>query len=88
MTVSDSGVTLKHLGKTAWRFQRTFKTSPEKLVPFVAAIVSTCAPETACITIDQIVFEPKHWIDLLTRYSLPTRYGEGMSCQRCRTARN
>jgi len=79
MTVSDSAVALKELRKTPWRFQRTFKTPLKRLDPFVAAVVSTGAPETACITIDQVVFKPKHWIELLTRYSLPTRYEKGMS---------
>jgi hypothetical protein len=49
------------------------------LRPFVTAILSTASPETACITIEQAVFEPKHWIGLLTRYSLPPRYGKGVS---------
>ena len=31
------------------------------------------------MAIEQAVFEPKHWIDLLTRYSLPPRYAKGVS---------
>jgi hypothetical protein len=79
MTVSDLPGALKQLRNTRWRFQHTFKTPLERLTPFVTAIVSTGAPKTACITIEEVVFEPKHWIDLLTRYSLPARHGKGMS---------
>lgn len=35
--------------------------------------------KTGCVTVEQVVFEPQHMIDLLTRYSLPTRYGKGVS---------
>ena len=79
MNVSDTPSALKQIRKTAWKFQQTFKTPLNNLQPFVAAILSTASPETACITIEQAVFEPKRWIDLLTRYSLPPRYGKGVS---------
>ncbi len=79
MKVSDSLGSLKQLRKTPWRFQRTFRTPLKKLDLFVTAIVSAGAHETACVTIDEVVFEPKNWIDLLTRYSLPARYEKGMS---------
>jgi len=79
MKVFDSPGALKQLRKSPWRFQKTFKTPLRRLDPFVAVIVQTGAPETAYITIDQVVFEPKHWIDLLARYSLPSRYGKGIS---------
>jgi hypothetical protein len=35
--------------------------------------------QTACITIDQAMFEPTHWIDQLIRHSLPPRYQKGTS---------
>jgi hypothetical protein len=79
MNVSDTPSALKQIRKTPWKFQQTFKTPLDNLQPFVAAILSTASPESACITIEQAVFEPKHWIDLLTRYSLPPRYGKGVS---------
>lgn len=59
--------------------QQTFKTPLNNLQPFVATIISTASPEIACVTIEQAVFEPKHWIDLLTRHSLSPRYGKGAS---------
>jgi hypothetical protein len=54
--------------------------SSKKIQPFVAAIVATDQPfQTACVTIEQAVIEPRHWIELLTRYSLPPRYEKGVS---------
>src|SRR5262249_41441496 len=78
MKLSDAPTTLKQLRKTPWKFQQTFKTPLEKLEPFVAAIVSLGLPKTASVTIQQAVFEPKHWINLLTHHSLPAKYGKGM----------
>ena len=79
MNASDTASALKQLRKSSWKFQQTFKTPLKKLEPFVASIVSTGKPQTACVTIEQIVFEPKHLIDLLIRHSLPPRYGKGVS---------
>jgi hypothetical protein len=53
--------------------------SSEELEAFRGSDPSTASPESACIRIEQAVFEPKHWIDLLNRYSLPPRYGKGVS---------
>jgi hypothetical protein len=79
MNLSDSPGALKQIRKTSWKFQQTFKTPLNNLQPYVAAILSSAPLETACVTIDQAVFEPKHWIDLLTRYSLQPRYSKGVS---------
>jgi hypothetical protein len=79
MNVSDAPSALKQIRKTSWKFQQTFNTPLNNLQPYVAAILSAASPETACVTIEQAVFEPKHWIDLLTRYSLPPRYSKGVS---------
>ena len=79
MNLSETPSALKQIRKAAWKLQQTFKTPLKNLRPFVAAILSTASPETAVITIEQAVFEPEHWIDLLTRYSLPPRYGKGVS---------
>jgi hypothetical protein len=80
MEVSDTPNALKQVRRTAWKFQQTFKTPLKNLQPFVATIVSAGQSfQTACITIDQAVFEPKHWIDLLIRHSLPPRYQKGTS---------
>jgi hypothetical protein len=79
MNASDTPSALKQIRKASWKFQQTFKTPLKKLESFVASIISTGGPQTACVTIEQIVFEPKHLIDLLTRYSLPPRCGKGAS---------
>jgi hypothetical protein len=79
MYVPDTPSALKQIRRSPWKFQQTFKTPLNNLQPFVAAILSAASPESACITIEQAVFEPKYWIDLLTRYSLPPRYGKGVS---------
>lgn len=79
MNLSQTPSALKQIRKTPWKFQQTFKTPLKTLRPFVAAILSTASPESACVTIEQAVFEPIHWIDLLTRYSLPPHYGKGVS---------
>jgi hypothetical protein len=80
MKVSDTPSALKQIRKTGWKFQRTFVTPVKKLRPFVATIVSAGQSfQTASITIDQAVFEPKHWIDQLIRHSLPPQYQKGTS---------
>ena len=79
MNVSDAPSALKQIRKASWKLQQTFKTPLNNLQPYVAAILSAASPETACVTIEQAIFEPKHWIDLLTRYSLPPRYSKGVS---------
>ena len=79
MQLSETPSAVKQIRKTPWKFQQTFKTPLKNLRPFVAAILSTASPETACITIEQVVFEPKHWIDLLTRHSLIPCYAKGVS---------
>jgi hypothetical protein len=62
MEVSDTPSVLKQFRRTPWKFQRTFKTPLKNLQPFVATIVSAGQSfKTARITIDQAIFEPKHW---------------------------
>jgi hypothetical protein len=79
MNLSDAPSVVKQIRETPWKFQGTFKTPLNNLQPFVATILSLTSPETACVTIERAVFEPKHWVELLTRYSLPPRYGNGAS---------
>jgi hypothetical protein len=79
MKVSNTPSAVKQIRKNAMEFQQTFKTPLKNLKPFVAVILSIASPESACITIEQAVFEPKHWMNLLNRYSLPPRYGKGVS---------
>ena len=53
----------KRFRKTPWKFQQTFKTPLKDLPNFVATILSRCPQRKgASITIDTVVFEPKHLI--------------------------
>jgi hypothetical protein len=80
MKVSIASSPLKQLGKTPWKFQRTLRTPVKNLQPFVSAILSSASPlQTACVTIEQAVFEPKHLTEMLTRHSVPLQYKKGTS---------
>ena len=76
MKVSQLQGSLKRFRRTSWRFQQTFQTPLKNLKPFVATISSALAPVgSASVTIDQVVFEPKHLIGLLSDHLLPPQYG-------------
>jgi hypothetical protein len=76
MTLSETPGSVKRFRRTAWRFQQTFQTPLKNLQPFVSAIVCAHEPiQAASVTIEEVVFEPKHLMALLGRYSLPLQYG-------------
>ena len=76
MKLSQLQGSLKRFRRTPWRFQQTFQTPLKNLKPFVATISSTLAPiSSASVTIDQVVFEPKHLIGFLSEHRLPPQYG-------------
>ena len=80
MTLSEATDTLKKFRRTPWKFQQTFLTPMQKLQSYVGVIVSASQQiKSGRVTIEQAVFEPKHLIELLTNYSLPLRYGCGVS---------
>ena len=80
MIASHIPGTIKQFGRTIWRFQQTFGTPLKDLDRFVSTILSADPMiEEACVTIDQVVFEPKHLITLLSSNSLPTNYGHDWS---------
>ena len=80
MTLSEAPGSIKKFRRVSWKFQQTFKTPLKNLQPFVRTIISASQPlQTGSFTIDQWVFEPKHLIDLLTRYSVPPRYEHDLS---------
>jgi hypothetical protein len=79
MTLSEAPGAVKQFRKKAWRFQQTFATPLKNLQAFVTTIVSGQEFQGGCLTIDQVVFEPKHLISLLGNYSIPPRYGRGTS---------
>ena len=80
MKILDTPGALKQFRKTSWKFQRTFQTPLKNLQIFVTTIVSAIQPiEAGRLTIEQVVFEPKHLIDLLTVFSIPPPYDHGPS---------
>ncbi|HTC94995.1 MAG TPA: hypothetical protein VK699_16245 [Terriglobales bacterium] len=80
MMLSEVPGSIKKFRKTRWKFQQTFETPLKNLQPFVRTIVSASQPlQAGSVTIDQWVFEPKHLIELLTRYSMPLRYEHDLS---------
>jgi len=80
MKMSDTPGALKQFRRTSWKFQRTFQTPLKNLQTFVTTIISVIQPfEAGRLTIEQVVFEPKHLISLLTSYSIPPRYEHGLS---------
>ncbi len=80
MTVSENPIALAQFRRTPWQFQQTFQTPLAALRPFVEAVVSAHEQvHGGCVTIDRVVFEPKHLIALLTAHSLRAELGSGWS---------
>jgi hypothetical protein len=79
MTLSETPNALKRFRQSSWKFQQTFKTPLKNLQPFVATIVSAQHIQAGCVTIDQVVFEPKHLTALLASHSLSSQYGHDWS---------
>ena len=80
MNLSAASSPLKQLAKTPWKFQRTLLTPVRNLQPFVSTVLlSVPSLQTACVTIEQAVFEPKNLIEILTRHSLPLECQKGTS---------
>ncbi len=80
MTVSDNPIFLQQFREIPQQFQHTFQTPLQKLQPFVGSILSTHQQiQGGCVTIDQVVFEPKHLVLLLSKHSLPVQCGYGRS---------
>jgi hypothetical protein len=76
MILSTTAGALKKFRRTPWRLQHTFQTPLKSLRPFVSTIVSAKEPLRAgSVTLDQVVFEPKNWMSLLAKHSLPPEYG-------------
>src|SRR5271156_6349148 len=80
MVLADAPDDLAEFRRTPKQFQQTFLTPLKDLPSFVATIRSTNQQmESGRVTIEQVVFEPKSLIDLLTKYSLPLRFSSGVS---------
>jgi hypothetical protein len=80
MKISETPGALKQFRRTSWKFQRTFQTPLKNLQTFVPTILSSIQPlKAGHLTIEQVVFEPKHLISLLSNYSIPPRCEQGLS---------
>jgi hypothetical protein len=80
MTVSENPGFLEQFRRTPWQFQQTFQTPLQNLRPFVETILSANEQlQDGCVTIDQVVFEPKHLMAMLAKHSLPVECGHGWS---------
>jgi hypothetical protein len=79
MILSETPGAVKQFRKKGWRFQQTFLTPPKNLRAFVTTIVSSHELKGGCLTIDQAIFEPRHLISLLGKYSIPPQHGRGTS---------
>ena len=78
MKLSESPDLLKRFRRTPWRFQQTFATPLKNLGPFVQTIICALGElQEVSLVIDQVVFEPKHLIGLMTKHSLPPQYIRG-----------
>lgn len=72
MTLTHIQGSLKRFRRTPWRFQQTFRTPLQNLPAFVATIVSAHGSlQAASVTIDEVVFEPKHLMSLPRCHPLP-----------------
>ena len=73
MTTSTAQGALKKFGRTAWGFQKTFGTPLQNLEAYVSTMLSRQPRlEQGCVTVAQIVFDPKHLVALLSAHGLST----------------
>jgi hypothetical protein len=80
MMISEAPGNLKRFRRTAWRFQRTFKTPLKNLAPFVATIITASEPlQSSQVILEQIVFEPQNLAALLSRYSVATELRDSLA---------
>ncbi len=75
MTSAQTPGAVKRFRTTSWTFQQTFATPLKNLRPFAQSIVGALERfQAAQLTIDQVVFEPRHLVDLMRAHSLPIDY--------------
>jgi hypothetical protein len=56
-----------------WPFQQTFKTPRKDLTRFVSTLLATFSLEKGTLSTDEVVFEPKDLLMLLTQNSVPVK---------------
>jgi hypothetical protein len=77
---SDNQGVLKKFRSAVWKFQQTFQTPLKDLNRFTSTIITATGPlKTATVTVDLVVFDPEHLLDLLTRHSIPHNCERGVS---------
>jgi hypothetical protein len=79
MTLSEAAGAVKQFRRKAWKFQQTFETPLQNLGRFAKTIVSNRGFRGGCLTLDQVVFEPKNLISLLTNHSITSECRRGTS---------
>lgn len=79
MTRSEAIKVLEEFRANPWEFQLTFETPLKSLEPFVKTILAELkATKKVSVTIDLVVFEPRHLIVLLTNHSIVPTYDRGV----------
>ena len=79
MTISDIPGSLKKFRRTTWPFQQTFLTPLKQVDQFVATILAVGKTESSCLTLDNIVFEPRNMASLLARHEIHDSLKSGVS---------
>ena len=80
MMAAENPGSLVRFRSARWHFQRTFQTPLQNLQSFVGAILSAHEQvHGGFVTVDQVVFEPKHLMAMLAKRSLPAQIGHGWS---------
>jgi len=74
MTLSEAAGEIKRFRRRSWKFQRTFETPLKNLRSFVTTILATSPLKQGRTTVEQVVFEPKHLLDLLASRSIPAQH--------------
>jgi hypothetical protein len=79
LTGSEFTESLENFCRNPWEFQQTFETPLKDLQSFVKTIVfAGWDMQTASLTIDRVVFEPKDLIQMLTSHSIPLTCKHGL----------
>lgn len=82
MTLSSTPGALKRFRQSPGRFQQTFQTPLKDLERFVSTMFSTHSPpERGCVTIDEVVFEPRTLNSFLAQHSISGELGSDMSLE-------
>lgn len=79
LTRCEARETLEKFRGNPLEFEQTFETPLQNLQAFVEAIVSVGeGVKAGSLTIDQVVFEPKALVGMLTSHSIPPTYERGL----------